>query len=82
MNHEYTAFNSLVSGYTISDETTIQTIREVYQQNNYLLDPHGAVAYAALQQYQQNHNNAAGYILETADPIKFPDSINLSLIHI
>ncbi|MBA4258851.1 MAG: threonine synthase [Chitinophaga sp.] len=79
MNHEYTAFNSLVSGYTISDETTIQTIREVYQQNNYLLDPHGAVAYAALQQYQQNHNNAAGYILETADPIKFPDSINTAI---
>ncbi|WP_439505160.1 threonine synthase [Sediminibacterium sp.] len=79
MNHEYIAFNSLVSGYTISDETTIQTIREVYQQNNYLLDPHGAVAYAALQQYQQNHNNAAGYILETADPIKFPDAINTAI---
>lgn len=79
MNQDYAAFSSLVAGYTISDETTIQTIREVYQQNNYMLDPHGAVAYAALKQYQQNHNHSAGYILETADPIKFPDAIETAI---
>jgi threonine synthase len=75
MNQDYSSFSSLVSGYTISDETTIQTIREVYQQNNYLLDPHGAVAYAALHQYQQIHTDTKGYIVETADPVKFPDAI-------
>lgn len=79
MNQDYTTFSSLVSGYTISDETTIKTIREVYQQNNYLLDPHGAVAYAALQQYQQNYNHSVGYILETANPIKFPDAIKTAI---
>lgn len=79
MNQDYIAFSSLVSGYTISDEVTIQTIREVHQQYDYLLDPHGAVAYAALLQYQQNHDNAAGYILETADPIKFPDAIKTAI---
>lgn len=79
LNHDYTAFSSLVSGYTISDEATIETIREAHQQYGYLLDPHGAVAYAALKQYQQNHRNAAGYILETADPIKFPDAIKTAI---
>ena len=79
MNQDYTAFSSLVTGYTISDETTIQTIRTVYQQYNYLLDPHGAVAYAALQQYQQKFENAAGYILETADPIKFPHAVTAAI---
>jgi len=79
MNQDYTAFSSLVSGCTISDETTIQTIREVYQQYDYLLDPHGAVAYAGLKQFQQNHTNSKGYILETADPIKFPDAVTAAI---
>jgi threonine synthase len=79
MNQDYSSFSSLVSGYTISDETTIQTIREVYQQNNYLLDPHGAVAYAALHQYQQIHTDTKGYIVETADPVKFPDAIKTAI---
>lgn len=79
MNQDYTAFSSLVSGYTISDDTTIQTIRKVYQQYDYLLDPHGAVAYAALNQYQQTHANSKGYILETAHPVKFPDAIKTAI---
>lgn len=79
LNHDYSSFTNLVTGYTISDETTAQTIQEVFQQYGYILDPHGAVAYAALQQYQQNYSNAAGYILETADPIKFPDAIKTAI---
>ncbi|HLD52034.1 MAG TPA: threonine synthase [Sediminibacterium sp.] len=79
MNQDYTSFSSLVSGYTISDEVTIETIREVHQQYDYLLDPHGAVAYAALKQYQQFHDDAKGYIVETADPVKFPDAIKMAI---
>lgn len=79
MNQDYTSFSSLVSGNTISDVVTIQTIREVYQQYDYLLDPHGAVAYAALKQYQQFHDDAKGYIVETADPVKFPDAIKIAI---
>lgn len=79
MHQDYHAVRSLISGYTISDETTLITIQEVYQQFNYILDPHGAVAYAALQAYQQNHPNSNGYILETADPVKFPDAIKTAI---
>lgn len=79
MNQDYTSFSSLVSGYTISDEVTIETIREVHQQYDYLLDPHGAVAYAALKQYKQFHDDAKGYIVETADPVKFPDAIKMAI---
>lgn len=79
MNKDYISFSSLVSGYTISDDTTIQTICEVHQQYDYLLDPHGAVAYAALKQYQQTHANSKGYILETAHPVKFPDAIKTAI---
>ncbi|MDP3394280.1 threonine synthase [Sediminibacterium sp.] len=79
MNHDYHAFSSLVTGYVISDETTLQTIQGVYNQFGYLLDPHGAVAYAGLKQYQQHHTVANGYILETADPVKFPDAVKAAI---
>ena len=75
MNQDYTVLQSLVSGYTITDETTLATIQKVYQQYGYMLDPHGAVAYAALIQYQLENKNARGYILETAHPVKFPDAV-------
>lgn len=79
LNHDHTAFTNLVAGYTISDETTSQTIHEVFQQYGYILDPHGAVAYAALKQYQLHHANAKGYILETADPVKFPEAVKAAI---
>jgi threonine synthase len=64
-----------LNGYTISDDETKATLISVLKEYNYLLDPHGAVAYSALQQYQTQHPNAKGVILETAHPVKFYDVI-------
>lgn len=75
MNQDYDSLQAMISGYTINDETTLATIQKVYQQYGYLLDPHGAVAYAAFMHYQQENKNARGYILETAHPVKFPDAV-------
>ena len=62
-------------GYTISDEETKMILVSVFKKQRYLLDPHGAVAYHALQQYQSQHPEAKGVILETAHPVKFYDVI-------
>jgi threonine synthase len=67
----------MVSGYSISDETTKQTIRDVYENKKYLLDPHGAVGYNALQQYLQHHPEQEGFFLETAHPVKFYDVVEV-----
>jgi threonine synthase len=64
-----------LNGYTISDDETKATLISVFKEHNYLLDPHGAVAYGALQQYQAQHPNTKGVILETAHPVKFYDVI-------
>jgi len=64
-----------LNGDTISDDETKATLVSVLKEHNYLLDPHGAVAYAALQQYQAQHPNTKGVILETAHPVKFYDVI-------
>jgi len=64
-----------LTGYTISDDQTKATLISALKEYNYLLDPHGAVAYNALQQYQVLHPNTKGVVLETAHPVKFYDVI-------
>ncbi|MBI2284452.1 MAG: threonine synthase [Bacteroidetes bacterium] len=73
--NKYETIREKISGYTVTDETTRQTIADVYHQYGYILDPHGAVAYHALQEYLSGHPREAGFILETAHPVKFPDTV-------
>lgn len=57
------------------DETTAKTMREVYENLGYVLDPHGAVGFRALQDYLNENAPDRGIFLETAHPVKF-DSVN------
>lgn len=66
---------NMFSSVSVDDVTTKATIKEVYEKYNYTLDPHGAVAYKALEDYLQQHSNDKGFILETAHPVKFPDTV-------
>lgn len=63
------------SSVSVTDAATKITIKDVYNKTGYLLDPHGAVAYRALEDYQQSQPADNGFILETAHPVKFPDVI-------
>ncbi|MEL7021806.1 MAG: threonine synthase [Bacteroidota bacterium] len=66
---------SAITGYGIADEATEKAVKEVYDKYNYVIDPHGAVGYLALDAYQQVHPNTLGVILETAHPSKFIDDV-------
>ncbi|MDP3463088.1 MAG: threonine synthase [Bacteroidales bacterium] len=64
---------------SVSDELTRLTIRETWENHHVLLEPHGAVGWAGLQNYLQTQ---AGDVseklcvsLETAHPAKFPEEI-------
>lgn len=74
-HNNYNSIKENISGYTVSDETTRETIGHVYNKFHYTLDPHGAVAYHALEQYLQDHTSAEGIFLETAHPVKFPGTV-------
>lgn len=67
----------ILKSATISDEQTIKTIKEVFIKSNYILDPHGAVAYCALEQYLSSGQK--GIFLETAHPVKFPDTVEQAI---
>jgi threonine synthase len=53
-----------------TDDETRATIRRVYEQYGYVLDPHTAVAWQGLEQVLPE--GASGLVLSTAHPVKFP----------
>jgi threonine synthase len=74
-HNSFVDLKNKLSSVSISDEETRQTIKDVFEKENYLTDPHGAVAYTALQKYLETHPGQKGYILETAHPVKFYDVV-------
>jgi len=62
-----------------SDTQTQNAIREVHERYGYLIDPHGAVGYLALNDYlKENPGDYSSIILETAHPAKFKDIVEKS----
>lgn len=62
---------SAISGFGFTDDETRSAIKSVFESTGYVLDPHGAVGYLALNKYQENHPESCGVFLETAHPGKF-----------
>jgi len=75
--NSYERIKQNMVGYSISDEVTRDTIRSVSDRYGYWLDPHGAVAYKALEQYLGEHPAESGIILETAHPVKFDSGVEV-----
>jgi len=64
-----------IVGYSFSDDETRATMKAVAQKYNYVLDPHGAVAYAAIAKHQQSNPDVVGVFFETAHPAKFDNVV-------
>jgi threonine synthase len=74
-HHQFGDLIAKVNSTSVTDAVTRETLLSVYTQHNYLCDPHGAVAYHALEDYLNVHVNDKGIFLETAHPIKFFDVV-------
>ena len=59
-----------VKGYTFSDETTLEVMKKVYSENNYLMDPHGAVGYLALGRTYGNFRRKRNLRLGNCSPLQ------------
>lgn len=79
-NPNYQELRELIVSYSITDELTRETIKKAYNDYNLLLEPHGAVGWAALSDYlnslEESHKEKLFVTLETAHPAKFPEEIN------
>lgn len=68
-----------ISGFEFSDIKTQAAMRDVFAQNNYVLDPHGAVGYLGMKKYLSSNQNSTGVFLETAHPAKFLEVVEETL---
>lgn len=66
------------SSVSFSDEDTRKAMKEIKAGNGYIADPHGAVGYLGLKNYQLS-DNEYGIFLETAHPVKFSDIVEGTL---
>ncbi len=67
----------LISGATYSDEQIKETMRKCYAETGYVLDPHGACGYRALE--EQLKDGETGVFCETAHPAKFKEKVDAIL---
>jgi threonine synthase len=77
-HHQFRDLKTKLSSCSITDDETKAAIRDVFNQFQYTLDPHGAVGYLALQRYLLQNPGQKGIFLETAHPVKFPEAVESS----
>jgi threonine synthase len=71
-NNDLKNMQSEISGKKYTDQETAKAIESVYKNTDYVLDPHGAVAYLGLKDYlKESGSKAHGVFLATAHPAKF-----------
>ncbi|MEG2219333.1 MAG: threonine synthase [Muribaculaceae bacterium] len=71
--HSHDAIKKDISGCTYSNEQISETLAKTYKDENYLLDPHGAVGYRGL--LDGLGADEVGVFLETAHPAKFKNTV-------
>ena len=67
---------------SVTDDETRRTIKDAYDRYSMVLEPHGAVGWAGLEHYINDHpedSDVLAVSVETAHPAKFPDEIHKAL---
>jgi threonine synthase len=72
-NHSHLEISTDMVGYRYSDKEIRETMKQVFEQEKYMLDPHGAVGYRALK--ADLKAGEVGVFLETAHPAKFTETV-------
>ncbi|MCW8127582.1 threonine synthase [Microbulbifer halophilus] len=64
--------------YRVDDQRTVETIRRVFEESEYLLDPHTAIGVEAARKVRKSTEQPM-VCLSTAHPAKFPDAVARAL---
>ncbi|WP_282136827.1 threonine synthase [Seonamhaeicola maritimus] len=73
--NQFDSLKENVSSYSFTDEETKGAMLEMYNEFNYVADPHGAVGYLGCKAYLKENPDAHCVFLETAHPTKFLDVV-------
>ncbi len=71
--HSHEAITAEIAGARYDDQEIRDTVYRTFKEKNYLLDPHGACGYRALEEGLKP--GESGIFLETAHPAKFKDTV-------
>ena len=72
-NHSHIEISAKIEGKRYSDVEIKETVKRVYEECSYLLDPHGACGYQSLE--ESLSDDEIGIFLETAHPAKFTETV-------
>ncbi len=76
-NHSHSDISEDIVGFRCSDAEIRETMKQVFSEENYMLDPHGAVGYRALE--AEMKDGEVGVFFETAHPAKFTETVECVL---
>ena len=63
-NNDIQKIKKMIKTYSFNDNQTREAIKDVYNRNNYLMDPHSAIGYLGIKSYLSNHSaNSSGIFL-------------------
>jgi len=71
----YLKYRRDIVGFAYEDTQVLDEIGRVHERYGYLLDPHSAIAWLALQDRLAGDSNAYGVFLATAHPAKFGEVV-------
>ena len=74
-NNNFQRLKQHLSSYSFTDTQTINALKELYNEYNYVADPHGAVGYLGAKEYLKERPDSHVVFLETAHPTKFLDVV-------
>jgi len=74
-NSDLMALRQDIVGFAYEDTQVIAEIGHVYREHGYVLDPHSAIAWLALQDRLVDQPDARGVLLATAHPAKFREVV-------
>ena len=76
LNEEERSFMEEFIGFYADENQTLKSIKTAFDENNYLIDPHTAVAFYC---YKNLKMDSKTLIVSTASPYKFPSTIAIAL---
>lgn len=74
-NNDFKALKANLSSYSFTDKETKAALLELYNDYNYVADPHGAVGYLGAIKHLNLNPHCHVVFLETAHPTKFLDIV-------
>ena len=80
-NEDYRTMGADITGFSVSNQETLDTIRSVYDRFGYIADPHTAVGFRAMELFNEKNEapDHPSVVISTAHPAKFLESIREAL---